>query len=134
MKRHLRKGNQGVYVSYHPHGNTDSLVACDFTLEADEERVLFSMDFSASERTRNKDSHLYMDAKALIENASNVKQIQITIEKWLEPLKSALKEFQNASRELEIRFKNSPSRTYRYDLRADEYCLWFDLLSNGKQS
>ncbi len=92
------------------------------------------MDFSASERTRNKDGNLYMDAKALIENVSNVTQIQITIEKWLDPLKSALKKYQNASRELEMRFKDFPSRTYRYDLRADEHCLWFDLLNHGKQS
>ena len=132
MKQHLRKGNQGVYVSYQPYGNTDSLVARDFTLEADEKRVLFSMDFSASERTRNKDTSLYSDVKALIENQSKVKQFQISIEKWLDPLASALKEYRNASWELEIRFKDSPSHIYLFDLKADKHCLWFDVLEDGK--
>jgi hypothetical protein len=132
MKQHLRKGNQCVYVSYHPYGNTDSLVARDFTLDADEKRVLFSMDFSASERIRNKDANLYIDAKALIENASKLKQFQISIEKWLNPLASALKEYRNASRELEIRFKDSPSHIYLFDLKADKHCLWFDVLEDAK--
>ena|ERR1035437_3649786 len=134
MKRYLRKGNEGVHVTYRPFGNTDSLVARDFTLEADEKRVLFSMDFSASERTRNKDTNLYMDVQALIEKVADVQQFQLSIEKWLDPLASALKKYRNASHELEIRFKDSPSHTYQYDLIADKHSLWFNVLDDGEQN
>jgi hypothetical protein len=134
MKLSLRKGNEGVYVTYRPFGNTDSLVVRDFTLDADENRVLFSMDFSASERTRNKDTNLYMDVQALIEKVADVKQFQLSIEKWLDPLAAALKRHRNASRELEIRFKDAPSRTYQYELEADRHILRFNVRSDGLQA
>jgi len=134
MIRTLRKGNQGVYVSYLPFGSTDNLIACNFTLEAGEKSVVFSMDFSASERTRNKDTNLYLDAKALIEKQSDVKQIQISIEKWLDPLAVALRENRRALRLLEMRFKDSPSRTYQFDLEADKFNLWFNVTLNGAEA
>jgi hypothetical protein len=130
MIRTLRKENQGVYVSYRPFGNTDNLIACNFTLEATEKSVMFSMDFSASERTRNKGTNLYLDAKVLIEKQSDVKQIQISIEKWLDPLAAALRENRGALRLLEMRFKDSPSRTFQFDLEADQFNLWFNVSPN----
>jgi hypothetical protein len=56
-----------------------------------------------------------------------------SIEKWLDPLKAALKEHRNALRELEIRFKDPPSRTYQYQLEADEHVLRFNVCTNGQQ-
>jgi hypothetical protein len=129
MQQSLRRGNIGVHVTYRRFGNTDSLWACDFTLEADEKRVLFSMDFSASERTRNKESNLYIDVQSLIENSADVHQFELPREKWLDPLAAALKQHRNASRELEIRFKDSPSRTYRYALDVDDHRICFVVLS-----
>lgn len=131
MKVSLRKGNQGVYVTYRRFGETDDLVACDFTLEADEKRVLFSMDFSASERTRHKDSNLYLDVQKLIEQMNDVERFELSIEKWLNPLAAALQKRRQAVRELEIRFKNAPRKLYRYDLETDKYRLLFNIRNNG---
>jgi hypothetical protein len=107
-------------------------MACDFTLEANEKRVLFSMDFSASERTRNKDSNLYIDVQSLIENFADVQQFELSREKWLDPLAAALKQHRNASWELEIRFKDSPSRSYRYAPQADEHSVRFIVRDDGQ--
>lgn len=134
MKVSLRKGNEGVYVTYRPFGDTDGLIARDFTLEADEKRVLLSIDFSACERTRHKDSNLYLDVQRLIEHVSDVLRIELSIEKWLDPLAAALKEHKHAVRELEIRFKDAPSRVYRYDLQADKHRLLFEIADGGTQT
>lgn len=134
MKVSLRKGNQGVYVTYRRFGDTDGLVACDFTLKADEKRVLLSMDFSASERTRHKDSNLYLDVQKLLEQVNDVGRFELSIEKWLDPLAAALQKYRQAIREVEIRFKNAPSRLYRYKLEADRDRLLFNVLDDGMHS
>lgn len=130
MKFSLRKGSDGVYVTYRRFGDTDSLMARDFALEADETRVLFSMDFSASERTGHKDSNLFLDVQKLIEQASDVASFEIQIEKWLDPFAAALKKHRGAVRELEIRFKDTPSRLYRYYLEADQFRLVFKVVND----
>jgi hypothetical protein len=107
-------------------------MARDLTLEADEKRVLFSMDFSASERTRNRDSNLYIDVQSLIENYADVQQFELSREKWLDPLAAALKGHRKATWELQIRFKDSPSRTYRFAPQADEHSVRFMVRDDGQ--
>jgi len=124
----LRKANTHVDVTYRDGGPTDSLIARNFTLDSNEERVLLSMDLSVNERTRSKDSNIYLDVKKLIERASEVESFQLSIEKWLDPLKSALQKYRDASREVEIRFKDSSSHRYRYKIDVDEYNLTLFIL------
>lgn len=131
MKHSLRKGNTGVHVTYRNGGYSNNLIASDFTLEADEKRVFLSMDFSASEATRNKSSNTYNDVQELIDQAPKVEFFQIANEKWIAPLISALNTYPDASRELAIRFKSSAGHTYRYALRVDSSNLEFAVRDNG---
>ena len=92
------------------------------------------MDLSANERTRIKDGNTYLDVKKLIERAAEVKSLQLPREKWLNPLAAALKKHREASWELELRFKDSQSHTYKYELESREYSLHFILTSTGNRS
>jgi hypothetical protein len=103
-------------------------------LEDDQKRVLFSMDLSANERMRSKESNMYLDVNKLIERAGEVQSFQLPRETWLYPLATALKKRREASWELEIRFKDSRSHTYKFDLEATEHDLHFRVASGGKPS
>lgn len=132
--RSLRKADTHVDVTYQNGGTTDSLIARNFTLDANEKRVLLSMDLSANERTRSKGSNIYLDVNKLIERAAEVESFQVPKEKWLDPLKLALQKHRGASREVEIRFKDSPSHKYQYDLRSNDFDLEFIVSYNGRQA
>ncbi|MDT8068496.1 MAG: hypothetical protein ROO76_10070 [Terriglobia bacterium] len=132
MKQSLRKGNENVHITYGNNDYTNNLIACNFTLEADESRIVLSMDFSASERTRSKASNTYLDVQELIAEKAQIKFFQISTEKWLGPLLATLDKFPNASLDLETRFMKSPSRTYRCELRTDASNLTFEVLKEGR--
>jgi hypothetical protein len=132
MKRSLRKGNDGVHISYRNNNYTNNLIACDFTLEANESRIVLSMDFSASERLRSKESNTYLDVQELIAGKSAVKVLQLSAEKWLQPLLEALKRFPAASLQVETRFKTSPSRSYSCELVSDPGNLTFTVLTHKR--
>lgn len=133
MSISLRKGDVLVYVTYQSGRSTGKLYASYFTYDANEKRVLLSMDFSTNERSRSKDGGLYRDAKKLIAQASDVKSVQVPIEKWFGEFALKLEEFPGALRELELRFKDAPSRTYRCNLRMDEHRAVFTV-SGGDES
>jgi hypothetical protein len=133
MMRSLRKNTEQIHVTYRS-SDTDTLIARNFTLEAIQEHVRLSMDLSANERTRSRYSNTYLDVKKLIERAGEVESFQLSKEKWLNPLAAALKKHRDASWELEIQFKDSPSHTYKYELEVREHSLHFQVKPNGKQA
>jgi hypothetical protein len=126
----LRKGDELVYITYLDDRLGSRLYASDFRLDADDKRVLLSMDFSKNERSRSKDGTLYRAAKELIAQVSDIKSVQIPINKWFGIFESQLEEFPGALRELELRFKDAPSRIYRYDLRTEEFSAVFTVTRN----
>ena len=133
MTRSLRRGNERIDVTYRG-GDTDSLIARHFVMETNEHYVRFSMDLSPNERTRSKDSNINLDVKKLIERAAEVESFQLSKDKWLNPLGSALRKNREASWELVITFKDSPSHTYKFDLEATGHDLYFQVASTGKPS
>jgi hypothetical protein len=68
----------------------DILKADNFTLEADDGRVLFSMDFSRNKNPRAKDSNSYHDVQELLEKSLKLHFFQIHLEPWLVDLVSAV--------------------------------------------
>jgi hypothetical protein len=85
----------------------------------------------ASERTRSKEGNTYLDVQELISHVGEVSFVQLSVEKWLDPFIAALKAYPEASRHLEIRFKNSTSHTYLYKLRTDDFNMEYIILGNA---
>ena len=99
--------------------------ASEFTLQAGEDKVVLSMDFSPNERTRSKHGNSYLDVQQLKEDASNVWFFQISKEKWLIPLATELKRYPNATRVLELKFKDGASIAFPYELDGQSHNLTF---------
>ena len=98
--------------------------ASDFTLEADDERILLSVDLSPNQRVRNKDSNCYHDITELVEKLDRVEYFEFYPEEWLTPLAESVGKHPDASQELEIRFKSERSRTYKGKLRKQGNVLF----------
>ena len=77
VKVSLRKGNVRIPITYVDGGFSNILHASDFSVEADEKRVVFSMDFSTNQRTRSKESHSRYDVLELMRKHDKVKFLQI---------------------------------------------------------
>jgi hypothetical protein len=125
MKRSLRKGYEHVHVTYRDGGYSNNLNADDFSVEADDDRVLFSMDFSRNKNPRAKESNSYYDVEELLEKSSEVKFFQISLAPWLVELVSELRSHPNAKRKVQWTFKGGESFTHTYALEATEHDLFF---------
>lgn len=118
MKHVLRKGNVHVHLTYLDGDYSNNLHASDFTVEADEKRVLFSMDFSTNQRTRSKGGNSYLDVLTLMEKHGRVRFFQIHKEKWLKDLASALANNSGAERLIEMKFLGGVSYFHRFQVTA----------------
>jgi hypothetical protein len=125
MKRSLRKGYDHVHVTYRDGGYSNNLNADTFTLEADDDRVLFSMDFSRNKNPRAKDSNSYHDVQELLEKSLRVHFFQIHLEPWLADLVSAVRYHPNAKWEIKWKFREGEIFTQSYALEATEHDLFF---------
>ena len=114
----LRKGHASVHVGYLG-GWTDTLHAKEFTLQANEERLVLSVDLSPNERVRNKDSNCYHDICRLLEDLMAVKYFEFWPEPWLRPLAQAVMEYPDAAHQIEVRFKDGSTHRYVGELTKE---------------
>jgi len=133
MFESLRKGNSFIDVAY-TNGGYATLQAADFRVDKNDERVILSIDLSPNERVRNKDTNCYSDVMYLLEKLEIVESFQLHREGWIEPLASALRSHMEASRQLEIRFKEGLSHTYHYELKVPSNDLLLFAVVGTEQS
>ena len=128
MKRIIRKTSSHVHVTYKNGGFTNNLNAENFAIEAEDARVICSMDFSGNERTRHKDSNSYLDARELQENSSNVAFFQIFEESLMREIRAAVMTHKDAAWTVEIRFKDGKSHSYPVSLEGDNSIVQMNML------
>jgi len=61
----------------------DRLHAKEFTLRADDERIVISFDLSTNQRVANKSANRYIDVQRLIEDSDEVELFELGKEAWL---------------------------------------------------
>lgn len=137
MIRSIRKATEFVYVAYGR--DYDTLHAKEFTLQADEHRIVFSFDLSTNQREKNKSANRYIDVQRLLEHSDEVtlfevhrppKEKQTLQQDWLAiPLRYALKEYPNAATYVEARFLDGQTRDYKCSIGADEHRVIFNARS-----
>lgn|SRR6185437_14890588 len=119
MKRSVRKGPSHVHVTYKNHGYSNSLHAENFTIDANEERVLWSMDFALNGRKRNKDSNCCHDVKELEEDKANVAFFQMAEDSICSEIIRANSLYPDAVWTVEILFERGSHRYEDVGLEGD---------------
>ena len=127
MKQVLRRTSIKVgNVTYQSGDFSNNLHPSNITIEVLDDRVILSLDLSASQPRGSENSNSYLDAEVLREKFESLKFVQLDREAWLEKgLRSAVREAKEpATLELEIMFKDGSIRSMPATLEPYEHNFW----------
>jgi hypothetical protein len=133
MRREIRKAYSEVHITYQNENYTNNLNAENFTIDANPERVIWSMDFSTNQRTRHKDSNSYLDAQQLLEDWGNVKFFQIFEEKLCKEIRDVADNMEPTPWFVEMRFKDGEAHTLPVRLRGHNGMIQMNVNTGGAQ-